>query len=856
MSRQTYLGMAVCFLSFSLHAVAQDKESTNPEPIFSDPKLRLGSGLFRTPGHIGASAISPDGKEIAIYKGSNSITVMSVETGKEVRSFPVTEYLRNNQIFFHPDGKSLLSGGYNGIHRWNILDGKNIRTIPPVDKDRRDGYFSVSDDGGTVSVPIIYQNAYVKVLSLKDGSELATVKPLHNNNLFSALSPDGSFLATWGNHYPPGPQVTPQERAIPRCVHIWDCKTTKLIATIDTESPYVSGCRFAPNGKQIAVCGNGVIRLCEIASGKTLRQFACRLGNGMQGVFCFSKDGKRLAYSSGRGSVQIWETETGKRVGQCQVPINMPANLIPRDDGTFLAWGTESTSIVIWEAPSGKLLTPMLGHRSPPAKLFFSRDGKQLTGIESDSRFVRWNLADGKEADQDRSTAQTNQLGQWPVLIAPNGKYLVGSSSEGGGVSLWETKQNIESFSLTAKHGPIDRGGLFAFSADSTRIAGMARHNNPEDPPGVPIWDIESGTLINTLKGQKGDFTSVHFSTTGKVLSTSSYSYVPTGGMTVEIWSRDIETGKVLSKIQVPNQQIAFSAFLDERCFVLSSNAYAKPKIYDAFTGQEAGTLAVPEGMIYQSINNSPDTRLFALCAKSSFPNNGFAVERFQSRVFVFEAASKSLRQTIRVPGEAVSVAFSSDNKQLAVGLADTTIQVFDLESRQSIEILKDDSVEILWNKLEDPMANNGWKAMRQLIAKPKLATKLIQEKLSATVVKTVDPKQIAKWIANLDSPRYAVREQAMKELVGVIAFARPAINAELDKKSISLEMRERLEKLTESFEKPAVEAGILRPLRAIEILERINDDDARKHLKVLAAGGDSSITRAARAAIARIENP
>ena len=78
-----------------------------------------------------------------------------------------------------------------------------------------------------------------------------------------------------------------------------------------------------------------------------------------------------------------------------------------------------------------------------------------------------------------------------------------------------------------------------------------------------------------------------------------------------------------------------------------------------------------------------------------------------------------------------------------------------------------------------------------------------------------------------------------------------------VDASTISVEasqqVRERLEKLTDKVNKPDTGAEWMRPLRGIEILERIGNDDALTHLRTLAAGGDSPPTRAAKEALGRL---
>jgi hypothetical protein len=115
------------------------------------------------------------------------------------------------------------------------------------------------------------------------------------------------------------------------------------------------------------------------------------------------------------------------------------------------------------------------------------------------------------------------------------------------------------------------------------------------------------------------------------------------------------------------------------------------------------------------------------------------------------------------------------------------------------------------------------------------------------------DPVKIAKMIADLDAPRFQVREAAMRDLERLGNLAREAVTEALKKTTITPEVRERLEKLSDSVNKPDTGADWVRPLRALEALERIGNADALAHLKEVAAGGDSPPTRAAKEAVGRL---
>ena len=75
--------------------------------------------------------------------------------------------------------------------------------------------------------------------------------------------------------------------------------------------------------------------------------------------------------------------------------------------------------------------------------------------------------------------------------------------------------------------------------------------------------------------------------------------------------------------------------------------------------------------------------------------------------------------------------------------------------------------------------------------------------------------------IGDLDSPRYVVRETAMKDLEKLGAAARDAVRGTLAKATLSPEMRERLEKLADKTNKPDTGTEFLRHLRAVEDVEQ-----------------------------------
>jgi hypothetical protein len=96
-----------------------------------------------------------------------------------------------------------------------------------------------------------------------------------------------------------------------------------------------------------------------------------------------------------------------------------------------------------------------------------------------------------------------------------------------------------------------------------------------------------------------------------------------------------------------------------------------------------------------------------------------------------------------------------------------------------------------------------------------------------------VDAERVKRLIADLDSERFATREQANRELE---QLGQPALEL-LRMAAPSAEGKRRLEGLIEKLEKGELSQDDLRILRAVEVLEMVGSKQAREVLESLAKG-------------------
>jgi hypothetical protein len=156
--------------------------------------------------------------------------------------------------------------------------------------------------------------------------------------------------------------------------------------------------------------------------------------------------------------------------------------------------------------------------------------------------------------------------------------------------------------------------------------------------------------------------------------------------------------------------------------------------------------------------------------------------------------------------------------------------------------------VETLWEELANSDAVVAYKAIWALASAPERTIALLKER--AQPLAPIDEKQAEGFIKDLDSDRFAVREQASKGLEGLGEAAESIMQKTL-KGNPTLEVRRRLEHLLQRL---PLGPKQLQMLRATEVLEQIGSPGAREVLERLADGmPEARLTLEARASLERL---
>jgi hypothetical protein len=336
-----------------------------------------------------------------------------------------------------------------------------------------------------------------------------------------------------------------------------------------------------------------------------------------------------------------------------------------------------------------------------------------------------------------------------------------------------------------------------------------------EDEKTVALWDVAEGKVMRRLAACAVD---------GRVL----------------LW--DAGTGRELGRWPIGGSFFAGLAFSPDGTALASAESQAGvARIWEAATGKEIRRLAGQEDC--DSVTFSPDGRLVAT-ASGAWAGD--------ATVRLCEALTgQEVRRFRGHFGGVQCVAFSPDGRSLAAGAGDATVLVWDVTGRPRPARLEGAELERLWSDLRGD-ADRAYAAVWRLAASPGQTLPLLRERLRLAAA--ADPTRVARLIANLASPRFAVRDRATRDLAGLGDVVRVELRRALDGQP-PLEVRQRVERLLEQCGPSSIPSGEhLRALRAVVILEDIGTPEARKVLEELAGGApEARLTQEARTALGRL---
>jgi WD40 repeat protein len=484
-------------------------------------------------------------------------------------------------IVFTPDGRSLVSAGYDKLIRvWSLETGRTERTLRGQIGEGHEGKIlamALSPDGRWLAVGgyfgkrtgshgcVSLECGQIRLYNFASGKLVALLKGHTRVILSLAFSPDNRYLVSGSKN----------SNAI-----LWDIKRKRRLHTLTGHTDPIYAVAFTPDSKRVVTGSDDhSLRLWQVRNGKHLATLkghtddvvavaispqdgtiasgswdhTIRLWNGRTGRFIktlanqgtqagslsFSPDGRYLLSSCGGGDCaanpeHVYSLPTGREVLTYKGHDNIVLATAISPSGRWAATGGgNNQEIQIWTLRDGKLKQRLVGVGASTWAVGFSKDGKNLawgkTGIQQYNQAGKLEyhitlptptrpLGTPKPLNQDNNYLRAqDQWRSWTLRTQQGGNY--------GLRAILQIRHNNRT-QASIERGPTDGYDhrSYTFTSDGETIISGGGN-------GFLTAYNRAGTKLGDYIGHTGDVWAVAVSADGRLLASAS------DDQTVRLWN-------------------------------------------------------------------------------------------------------------------------------------------------------------------------------------------------------------------------------------------------------------------------------------------------------------------------------
>ena len=634
-------------------------------------------------------SFSPDGKMLVSTGFETTVNLWSID-GKFLRDIQGHNPYRVWDANFSPDGKTLATAATDGsVKLWDmdrILPDKKVGVLPEIFKSD-EPIAGFSPDG---QIFASVNNDYSINIRNLNGSLISILRGHKKKILSLTFSLDSKFI------------ISTDENGV---IKIWN-KNGDLVKDITLESlkakafpaqghkSGVMDISFSPDGKIFASAGlDGNVKLWNQDGSflKTLGEI-----NGLVSWVNFSPDNRIVVAGSDNGTIKLWNTD-GTLIKTLDVNKPNAVNQVGfSPDGTMFISAHGDKTIKLWKR-DGTLINTLTGHSNFVYSVVFSPDGKTIASASADNTIKLWNL-NGAELN----TLKGHSAAVLRVSFSPDGKTIASGSADKT-VKLW----NLNGKEMKTLQGYDNSVIDIKFSPDGQTIASV-------DLNSFRLQKID-GTLLKIIQAHGFNLTSVNFSPDGKLIAVNSQNgtvkFLDEHGnllkFSVLAVDPDLRGGTARNATFSPDSQniqiidsfgsmslwgfdgVLRNSFFFGNGFLakdnLASNIFAQNPSFSidgsmiaSATGGDGSEISLwnREGKLLNKLNNLGASIIVTM--KFS-PDGKFLVWSSINTIGLWKIDG-SFRKTFIGNSSVLSISFSPDGKTIALGSIDGTVKLLDLD--------------------------------------------------------------------------------------------------------------------------------------------------------------------------------
>lgn len=904
--RSVMLATVVAAAALGLGATLNPRVPAQPPKGTDQPAVEkqrtiatFGAGRFTANALVGDARYSHDGKRIVAYAGG-TLYVWDASDGSLLRTMetklggmpdPGWPYERDRPFAMHPKKPLIAIGGIRDdktvLQVWEFETGKlAAETISPCrglrvlawTPDGTELLERTADRwdqrGGNVGggfQPDNKTRLIVRDRGLKElrRFELPRAKYGEDNSVLMHPLPNGKEVLHWQSGTDPT---------------IYALDTGKEVRPLGYKSTALpSGLATTPDGKTAIITCSELISLVDMSNGAILHQLPILRGGWERPRPLFSPDG---------GTVYIFDFQpvaygvaTGKERWRGTFPtihnLAMRTCDVSPDGSTLLCMHGHRVARI--DTATGTERDPATG-LSRPSGVTWSPDGKRLftRAVRHDRTWTAWDPATGKRLYDVLPTGfvKDNEWKMMPDLFFINGgKELVAGLEKSEKTERIGPKELLVFDAATGK--PLRRLGdplpkeRFQWSIPiavepdgSSVVMQVYTVSSIRGAPGGPVdidtskeftfhttrWDPVKNTSLGEwlVTGHRVDTVRRYAPYAVSLgVDTGDYSNKDKKCQPAKVRCYSLADGKLAHEwttgfagIDVDRVQGNFLLTTDYESKWITRGptltfAPQPPFAYDVWE--------IPTGQGVRVFET--DRQVTAVLG----PSGQYVLRvRDDGAVEVHEPfVLKKAVTTVSAGSRPQQFEFAPDGGRVAVSLADTSVAVWDTAAWQAAidaEVAKAVPADLgrLWDDLCGD-ASTGLRAARLLTAAGDRGIALLKNKLAARQAPAAD--RMAKLIADLDSPRFGVREKAEADLRDLGPQSEPFLQRAL-KANPSAEAAKRLEALLTALAARKLSTAEVRELRAVQALQWQGTPAARELLADWGQGDPAAtLTRGAKSA-------